>query len=132
MLIANLIYNLIKENMKKMNIYFDCEFTWLHQNTTLISIWLISECWKTFYAEFTDYDKSQVNEWIQENVISNLIINDKDVSPSDHYKWDSKYIEIPIWIILPAEMCYKITHCKNALQLLRKSSMWFSSRDVCI
>ena len=53
-------------------IFFDTEFTGLHQNTTLISIGLISECGKTFYAEFTDYDKSQIDDWLQENVIDNL------------------------------------------------------------
>ena len=53
-------------------IFFDTEFTGLHQNTTLISIGLIAETGETFYAEFTDYDKSQVNDWIQENVISKL------------------------------------------------------------
>ena len=53
--------------MKK--IFFDCEFTGLHKNTTLISIGLISDCGKTFYAEFTDY---QVDDWIRDNVISKL------------------------------------------------------------
>jgi hypothetical protein len=41
--------------MSKTKIFFDTEFTGLHQGTTLISIGLISECGKTFYAEFTDY-----------------------------------------------------------------------------
>ena len=50
----------------------DMEFTGLHQHTTLISIGLESDCGKSFYAEFTDYDESQVDEWIQENVIENL------------------------------------------------------------
>lgn len=62
-----------------MNIYFDTEFTGLHKDTTLISIGLISENDKTFYAEFIDYDKSQVDAWIKENVIDNLIIKDYGV-----------------------------------------------------
>ena len=53
-------------------IFFDTEFTGLHQNTTLIAIGLVSECGKTFYAEFNDYDKSQVDDWIKENVINKL------------------------------------------------------------
>ena len=53
-------------------IFFDTEFTGLHQGTTLISIGLVSECGKTFYAELTDYDKSQIDEWLQENVIEKL------------------------------------------------------------
>lgn len=58
-------------------IYFDTEFTGLHKNTTLISIGLISDCGKTFYAECIDYDKSQVDDWIKENVISKLHFTDK-------------------------------------------------------
>ena len=56
-------------------IFFDCEFTGLRQKTTLISIGLVSECGKKFYAELTDYDKSQVDDWLQQNVIDKLIFN---------------------------------------------------------
>lgn len=62
------------KSMKKTKIFFDTEFTGLHQNTTLISIGLISECGKTFYAELTDYDKSQIDDWLQKNVIGNLTL----------------------------------------------------------
>ena len=55
-----------------MKIFFDTEFTGLHKNTTLISLGCVDENGRTFYAEFTDYDKSQVNGWIKENVIKNL------------------------------------------------------------
>lgn len=58
-----------------MKVFFDTEFTGLHKNTTLISIGLVSEDGKMFYAEFTDYDKTQVDEWIQKNVIDNLWAN---------------------------------------------------------
>lgn len=57
----------------KTTIWFDTEFSGLHKNTTPISIGLISDTNKTFYAEFEDFDKSQVDEWIQNNVINNLI-----------------------------------------------------------
>ena len=55
-----------------MKIFFDTEFTGLHQNTTLISIGLITEDGQTFYAELTDYDSDQIDDWLQENVISHL------------------------------------------------------------
>lgn len=55
-----------------MNLYFDTEFTGLHKDTTLVSIGIISEDGRTFYAELTDYDKSQVDDWLQEHVINNL------------------------------------------------------------
>ena len=63
--------------MKPTKLFLDTEFTGLHQKTTLISIGIVSECGKEFYAEFTDYDKSQINEWLQENVIDNLLYTDK-------------------------------------------------------
>jgi hypothetical protein len=59
-----------------MKVFFDTEFTGLHKNTTLISIGLIAENGKTFYAEINNYDKLQVDEWIKQNVIANLKFND--------------------------------------------------------
>lgn len=55
-----------------MKIFFDTEFTGLHKNTTLISIGLVDENNRTFYAEFSDYDDSQCDEWIYKNVIKHL------------------------------------------------------------
>ena len=55
-----------------MNIFFDTEFTGLHKYTTLISLGMVDENGRTFYAEFFDYDEDQVNDWIKENVIANL------------------------------------------------------------
>lgn len=69
-----------------MNIFFDCEFTGLNKNTTLISLGLISEDNKTFYAEFTDYNKNQVDEWIEKNVISYLRLpHDKNKDEDNYY-----------------------------------------------
>lgn len=56
-----------------MKLFFDMEFTGLRQNTTPISLGIVSEDGKKFYAEFTDYDESQCNDWIEENVISELL-----------------------------------------------------------
>ncbi len=55
-----------------MNIYFDTEFTGLVPNTTLISLGMVTEKGDKFYAEFTDFDRSKVTPWIEENVIENL------------------------------------------------------------
>lgn len=62
-----------------MRLFFDTEFTGLHKNTTLISIGIVSEDGRKFYAELNDYDRSQVDDWIESNVINNLeFINDVD------------------------------------------------------
>lgn len=66
-----------------MKLFFDAEFTGLRQNTTPISIGIVSEDGKKFYAEFTDYDESQCNDWIKENVIKNLKLAGMGVGVSD-------------------------------------------------
>lgn len=71
--------------MSKTKIFFDTEFTGLHQNTTLISIGLISECGKTFYAEFNDYDKNQIDDWLQKNVIANLKFKEPKKGEDEYY-----------------------------------------------
>lgn len=58
-----------------MKVFFDTEFTGLHKDTTLISIGLIDEYDNYFYAEFNDYDESQVDDFIKDNVSPNLLIN---------------------------------------------------------
>lgn len=55
-----------------MKLFFDTEFTGLHKDTTLISIGLVSEDNRCFYAELTDYDEKQCNDWIKENVLEHL------------------------------------------------------------
>ena len=98
----------------KTKIFFDTEFTGLHQNTTLISIGIVSECGKKFYAELTDYDKTQIDEWLQKNVIDNLLVKPNsengikypDVSfyigTQDSIKkylteWLSQFEEVEVW-----------------------------------
>lgn len=55
-----------------MKLFFDTEFTGLHKDTTLISIGLVSEDNRIFYAELTDYDEKQCDDWIKENVLEHL------------------------------------------------------------
>lgn len=98
--------------MKTTKVFFDTEFTGLHQKTTLISIGLVSECGKTFYAELTDYDKSQIDKWLNDNVISNLMFKNEtgnggnalsnfygntEFVKSELSHWLSQFEEIEIW-----------------------------------
>lgn len=66
-------------------IFFDTEFTGLHQDTTLISIGIITDEGKTFYAELTDYSKNQCDKWIDDNVIKNLYNTDKSIKQFDEF-----------------------------------------------
>jgi len=77
-----------------VKVFFDTEFTGLHKDTTLISIGCVSEDGETFYAELTDYDKTQVDDWLEENVITNLIIPDEiDKQLVNTFKGDKEYIK---------------------------------------
>lgn len=49
----------------------------MHKDTTLISLGIVSEDNQTFYAELTDYNKSQCDKWITENVLRNLLLTPK-------------------------------------------------------
>lgn len=59
-----------------MQLFFDTEFTGLHKDTTLISIGIVGSAGECFYGICTDYDESQVNDWISENVIDRLELSD--------------------------------------------------------
>lgn len=101
-----------------MKVFFDTEFTGLKQNTTLISIGLIADNGKTFYAELNDFNKDQIDSWLQENVINKLSFNNQhyiiprvSVTYADNYKmkgnsqdvsiqlksWLEQFDEVEIW-----------------------------------
>lgn len=62
--------------MKK--VFFDTEFTRCGQNTSLISVGLVSECGSKLYLELNDYDRSQVTPWLKNNILSLLEGNPVD------------------------------------------------------
>lgn len=99
----------MKSNVK---IFLDTEFTGLHQHTSLISIALVADTGEEFYAEFTDYDKSQLNPWIEANVLNHLEIieegsqtielttkvkGSKDRVTVELEKWLSNFDFVEIW-----------------------------------
>lgn len=84
-----------------VKIFFDTEFTGLHQQTTLISIGLVAETGKTFYAELNDYDISQLNDWLRENVIANLggadIVGTKQEVAAAIRQWLEQFDQVELW-----------------------------------
>lgn len=93
-----------------MKLFFDLEFTGLHQGTTLISLGIISEDGRQFYAEATDYDRSQVSPWIEENIISKLdpwigpyqpgrvfVKGDREGIAEALREWLSQFDTVEIW-----------------------------------
>lgn len=84
-----------------MKLFFDTEFTGLHRYTTLISIGIVTENNKRFYAEFNDYDKCQVNDWLENNVIKKLYLaktllrpGEQDVEATIQYNQKDHLVEV--------------------------------------
>ena len=72
-------------NLNKTKLFLDMEFTGLHQRTTPISIGMVSVDGHYFYAEFSDYDRGQVDDWIQKNVITHLLFKEPGEGKFEHY-----------------------------------------------
>lgn len=70
-----------------MKVFFDTEFSGLHQGTTLISIGLVAESGEQMYCEFDDFDISQLNDWLRKNVLGNLWHQNPEISPPKHVKY---------------------------------------------
>lgn len=84
-----------------MKVFFDTEFTGLHKDTTLMSIGLIDEEGETFYAELSDYDDTQVDDWLRHNVIANFwggehIMNSEQLKDA-LTEWLADYDSVEIW-----------------------------------
>ncbi|MFH1581707.1 MAG: hypothetical protein ABIC39_06480 [Pseudomonadota bacterium] len=63
---------------KKKKVFFDTEFTRGGQNTSLISVGLVSEDGQELYIELNDYDRSQITPWLEENIL--ILLEGKGVS----------------------------------------------------
>ena len=83
-----------------MKIFFDTEFTGLHQYTTLISIGMIAEDGRELYCELYDYDPNQIDDWLQQNVLNNLdntnVININELR-TEIEKFIEPYDEVEMW-----------------------------------
>lgn len=110
-----------------MNVYFDTEFTGLVPNTTLISLGCVAETGEKFYAEFTDYNRDLCDDWIKENVIANLFMEDEPIDgkidDTGNPFFDYTFIGDSVFI---REMFTKWLECVNP----NKERIQFVS-DVC-
>lgn len=82
-------------------VFFDTEFTGLTQDTTLISFGAISEHGDALYFELTDYEKSQVDDWLAKNVIANLDPRSHQVTTHEAAailrEWLSQFENVEMW-----------------------------------
>ena len=66
----------MKNIQNRTKLFLDSEFTGLHQNTTFISLALVDQDNNYFYAEFNDYEKTHIDQWLETNVLDNLLFNE--------------------------------------------------------
>ncbi len=102
-----------------MIIFLDTEFTGLHKGTSLVSLALVANNGKEFYAEFNDYDSNQVDDWIAANVFSKLEFNEEQTALFENrttfkmknnkgavavklQEWINQFDFVEIWADVPA------------------------------
>lgn len=114
-----------------MKIFFDTEFTGLHKDTTLISIGMVSEDGRTFYAELNDYDDSQINDWVRDNVISNLkFAPPKEYAPG---QWEQEaYVSSKFDPDIPLTKAYSVEFRGNTETVAAELKMWLEQFDDTI
>lgn len=53
-------------------VFIDCEYTGEHTHPTLVSVGMVALSGEELYVTLSDYDESQVSDWLQENVLSRI------------------------------------------------------------
>jgi hypothetical protein len=106
-----------------MKVFFDCEFTGLHQYTTLISIGLVTENGYEFYAEATDYDRSQIDDWLKTNVIDHLSLGEMEQGRID-FDQDTPPEETPTLLKLRGTCGFIATTLSDWLSQFGNVEMW--------
>jgi len=78
------------------NLFLDTEFTALTQKAKLISIAIVAETGEEFYAEFTDYKKEELSDFVRQNVIPELFLQSNNLVNESykkiHFKGNSQEI----------------------------------------
>lgn len=77
-------------------LFLDCEFTGLYQTSDLISLALVGHE-RSFYAEFTDFEKVDLADWHRAHILPNLLFTglqtfSDNEGPNWRVKGDSAFI----------------------------------------
>ncbi len=95
-------------------VFLDTEFTDLNQSSKLISLALVSDCGKSFYAVFDDFNKAELSDFVKENVTPYLNFSEDNCSLINYrikgnsrqiqlalINWLSQFENIQIWADVP-------------------------------
>lgn len=114
-----------------MKVFMSTEFTGKHKNTTIISIGIVSEDGRTFYAEFNDYDESQVTDQIKEHIIKKLQFEQpKEYAPG---MWEQEhYIKSRFDEKTPLTQKFNIEMRGSKEDIKQELTDWLNQFDECI
>jgi len=73
-------------------VFLDTEFTGEHMGTTLVSLAMVTLEGEEFYVSVNDYDRNQVTDWLQENVLE-YIDESQSTSSIEAYRNISAWLE---------------------------------------
>ncbi len=96
-----------------MNIFFDTEFTNLTQDAQFITLAMVSECGKSFYAIFDDWNPEKCSDFVKKEVLTQLDFphtlqpnittlkgNQKEVATAVK-NWLNQFESIQMWADVP-------------------------------
>lgn len=121
----------------KMYVYFDCEFTKLERGAQLLSIGLSDAEGHSFYAEFNDYDMSEITEWVFTNVLKKMV-NPPTVLEGDHWSMKGNSKEIRQNLLIWLDYVHKhsqcgiqfVSDCCHYDMVLLIDLLWKNARDM--
>lgn len=99
--------------MRKKFIIFDAEFTGLSKKDQLISLGAMTLDGDVFYGEISNFDKKLITEWINDNVIKNLLFNEVEAYSRDYEHEELKNTKIISYKLKFDDMCDKFTKWLN-------------------
>jgi DNA polymerase III epsilon subunit-like protein len=73
-------------------VFVDCEFTGEHALTTLVSVGLVTLTGHELYVTLNDYDRSQVTDWLRENVLA-AIDGTQSVSSAEAFRRIKQFLD---------------------------------------
>lgn len=95
-------------------IFLDTEFTGLEKDSSLISLALVADDKRRFYAVFNDFEESNLNDFVKSNVLPYLNFSGNDKNLQDYRikgnaqeiqlaltEWISQFKAIQIWADVP-------------------------------
>jgi hypothetical protein len=93
-------------------IFFDSEFSGLHQNAQLLSLALVPENGPWFYAVFTDVDLASLSPWHQKHIVPHLELSERQLAA------------LPEGIYLKADEAAVVSALRKYLATFEKVIMW--------